>query len=186
MNAQTHAPAGPQKKAGQGWKYAPWIILGAASVGWYVMVRAALDDPGFALEENYYQKASNWDETSQLLRASEELGHRLLPLQFQRVGSEARLQVQLTDAKGQPLTGRELQVQAFPNARAQDIQEVRLQEVGEGIYAGQLARPRLGLWELRWSAAQGEERWVQVTRLSLSDSDAAPQLEPPQGGKRHE
>ncbi|MEL6544011.1 MAG: FixH family protein [Myxococcota bacterium] len=55
----------------------PWLLAGLLLSGVAMniaMVLRASNDPSFAVEEDYYQKAVNWDEYREQLRKSEALG----------------------------------------------------------------------------------------------------------------
>jgi nitrogen fixation protein FixH len=135
----------------------------------------AVDDPGFALEPNYYDKALHWDQARAEQRASEALGFRLeleQPLSVAKSGQIA-LGLSLQDRTGAPIVGAEVTVEAFANATASRVEHVVLREVAPGVYRGQLRRGASGLWELRCQVTQGDARYRQVLRRDVAKGESA-------------
>ena len=62
--------------AGSGtfWAWVPATLLGAMLLGLGTMAYIAIDDPSFALEPNYYDKAVHWDRSQAEARSSQALG----------------------------------------------------------------------------------------------------------------
>jgi hypothetical protein len=158
------------------WMLLPVILLVVSSTGWLIMVSIAVDDPGFAVESDYYKKASNYDEVISQRGANERLGWRVTVDAFEiSADGNVSLAVALKDAQGAALAGAEVRVEAFHNARAGQIQDVVLTEGTVGVYRTSLKQPRVGLWELRVFAKRGE-LFTQVLRTELSTKVAG---EPP-------
>jgi hypothetical protein len=65
------------RTSGAFWAWVPATLLGSMLAGLGIMAYIAVDDPTFALEPDYYDKAVHWDRGQTLLRASEASG---LPL----------------------------------------------------------------------------------------------------------
>jgi nitrogen fixation protein FixH len=134
------------------------------------MAAIATDDPGFALERNYYPKAVAYDreiaqraENARLRWAVEtEVGAAALP-------SGTPLVVRLRDERG-PLSGARLSVEALRNAAAAHVLDVTLTERAPGEYAARIAMARGGIWELRLTAERGNERFTATKRHDVSES----------------
>lgn len=140
------------------WWLVPFGLLGATLVGWGVMIHLALDDPSFAVEPDYYQKAVDWD------------AHRARQLESERLGWSAdvhvsdasRLVIELADARGAPLRGADVRVESFHNARAAHISRHQLVEGEPGHYAVTVPPMRPGLWEIRVLAVRGADTYRRV------------------------
>jgi hypothetical protein len=155
------------KKGALFWMLVPVILLGVSSAGWLTMVSIAVDDPGFAVERDYYKKASNYDEVISQRGDNERLGWRATVIGFEiSPNGTAGLSVSLKNAEGEAITGARVRVEAFPNARAAQVQDVVLAEGSAGVYRASFDRPRVGLWELRVFAERGEV-FTKVLRAEL-------------------
>lgn len=143
----------------------PYMLVGLLmiSVGSnvYLFIRAT-NDPSFAVEPNYYDKAVRWDETQEVRAKSEALGwHAELRAE------PSSLELILSDAFGRPVVGAEVEVVAFHNARANERIRAELVEQEEGRYLLVRAFPRPGLWEYRLAAVRDEDTFVHVTQQEL-------------------
>lgn len=154
------------------WALVPVGLLSAMLLGLGWMAALASNDPGFALERDYYEKAVRWDEQ----RAQEEndlrLGYRLelasaSPLSSQ---GEAELTLRLVDARGAPLRGARLSAEAFAVARSASSSALRFEEDVPGMYRARLSHARSGLWELRCTALRSGERFTHTLRVELAEA----------------
>lgn len=157
------------------WAWVPVMILGSMFAGLGTMTYLALDDPSFALESNYYDKAVHWDRSQAEAKASRELGLNVSVAQALKLTASGHieLELQVTDRTGATYGGADVQVEAFANARAGHVERLHLREVATGTYASQIAGGTRGLWELRVSVVRGGERFQQVLRVDVSKGDAA-------------
>ncbi len=134
-----------------------------------VVVYVATSDPSYAVEENYYQKAVAWDEKRAQDRTNEDLGWLLefaveppaLP------GKQPTLEVNLLDAHDEPLTGATVTVEAFHNARGDDIIRGVMTEAGEAVYRASLPMRRNGRWELRFTVDRGGNHFTHTETRHL-------------------
>ena len=152
-------------KRGLGWPLGIVAIL-AATVGLNIWVfRVASDDPSFAIEPNYYQKAVDWDSTLAQRRENLALGWHLSPtLGAFTARQGAHLQVTLTDAAGAAIPDATVKVAAFFNARANDIIDTTLVRDSAG-YAVNLPVTRGGVWELQFDVTRGGKRFTSTSRI---------------------
>ena len=152
-------------KRGSGWPLGIVAIL-AATVGLNIWVlRVANDDPSFAIEPDYYQKAVNWDSTMAQQRQNLALGWHLAPtLGAFTTHNGARLQVTLTDASGASIADATVRVAAFYNARANDIIDTTLHPDSSG-YAATLPVKHGGVWELQFDVKRGATRFTSTSRV---------------------
>lgn len=137
------------------------LLLISVGANVYLLVRAT-NDPSFAVEPDYYQKAVDWDEHQEARVASERLGWSA-EVEASRDGVLVRLE----DAAGIPVEGAKVDVVAFHNARAGDRRRARLSEEGKGVYRmdGPFERP--GLWEIRISAVRDQDYFSLVRKEDL-------------------
>ncbi len=145
-------------KKGSAW---PWVIGGALAlhiVVSLVVVAIATSDASYAVEEDYYRKAVNWDQKRAQDRINEELGWSL---EFnakppQQPGERPALEVRLTDYPGHPIADASIALEAFHKARSDDVLRLAIAATGEpGLYAASPAMQHNGLWELRFTVTRG-------------------------------
>jgi hypothetical protein len=161
-------------KAEKFWAWLPALLLGAMFVGLGTMAYVAIDDPHFALEPNYYDKAIHWDDAQARAQSSSKTGlsAELAPLAIGQ-GGDVSVELRLSDREARPVAGAVVALEAFPNAYASRVQRLLLQETAPGVYRGNLRGAAVGLWELRLSATQGALRFQQVLRRDVARKDAA-------------
>ena len=162
-------------RAGHFWAWLPAMLLGSMLLGLGVLTYLAVDDPSFALEPNYYDKAVRWDRTQAEARESERLGLQLLlsgPLTLTSDGG-VELELRISDRTSTPLRAAAVTLEAFPNAFAGRVEHVTLREVAPGVYRGRLSRGVRGLWELRFDVRQGAQHFREVLRHDVARGDAA-------------
>ena len=152
-------------KRGSGWPLGVVAIL-AATVGLNIWVlRVANDDPSFAIEPDYYQKAVDWDSTMAQQRRNLALGWHLAPtLGAFTTRDGARLQVTLTDASGASIADATVKVAAFYNARANDVIDTTLHPDSSG-YGATLPVKYGGVWELQFDVNRGGTRFTSTSRV---------------------
>ncbi len=152
-------------KRGWGWPVAVVAIL-TATVGLNIWVyRVANDDPSFAVEPDYYQKAVDWDSTLAQRRQNLVLGWHLSPrLDAFTPRDGALLRVTLTDAGGVPIRDATVRVAAFFNARANDIIDSTLARDSAG-YTVRLPVKYGGVWELQFDVHRGAQRFTATSRV---------------------
>ena len=162
-------------KAGRFWAWLPAGLLGTMFVGLGTLAYIAIDDPSFALEPNYYDKAVHWDSSEAEARASNVLGLKLEFTSPLTVGANGSVNVQLgvKDRRELAFSGAQVQIEAFPNAYASHVEHILLRETAAGVYTGDLSRGVVGLWELRIVVKQGALRYGEVRRLDVVKGGAA-------------
>jgi len=154
----------------KGW-YWPWIIVGilvAGIVPNLVLVAVALNDPSFAVVDDYYEKARHWDEEMARRRASRALGWHVEfavdPVEgrpgFRRVHATVR------DRDGRPLQGCRIELETFHNARAAYRQKASLEWDGR-THAATLPMRRAGIWVFRFDVTRKGEQFSETARREL-------------------
>ncbi len=151
----------------------PYLIAGALAlhvVVSLIVVFIATSDPSYAVEEDYYQKAIDWDLKRAQDRTNENLGWRF---EFEvtppeRPDDQPRLEVTLADAEGAPLTGATITVEAFHNSSSGDILRAALTPTDEpGVYRATLPMQRNGRWELRFTVDHGGQEFTSTETRHL-------------------
>ena len=153
-------------KRGTWWPIGITTVLATTVAANLWVMRIANDDPSFAIEPDYYQKAITWDSTLAQARQDSILGWRLTPrLQAVTATGKTQIRATLTDSSGTPISGAVVKVAAVPVARASEVHEATLVAAGAGEYAAQLDARRLGQWELRFDVRAGSTRFTEVARV---------------------
>lgn len=135
----------------------PLVIAGALAVHVVVslvVVFIATSDASYAVEDDYYRKAMEWDTKRAQDHTNEVLGWSFdfKVSAAERPGGEARLDVVLADRTGVPLEGAMVSVEAFHNSRGDDILRTTLPATDDsGASSATLAMRRNGRWELRFT-----------------------------------
>jgi nitrogen fixation protein FixH len=148
------------------WPFVPVLMLIAMVGGLLVLARIASHDPSFAVEPDYYAKAVAWDAEREQQRQNERLGWKLDVETRDRGAGNVELVARLVDHTGAEIERAEIDVEAFHNARAGRVLTARLTE-GAEAYHTELPMTRLGIWELRFTATRGADRFTRTLRTEL-------------------
>jgi hypothetical protein len=144
----------------------PWAIGGALVLHVVVslgVVFFVASDASYAVEEDYYQKAINWDQKRAQDRTNEELAWSLAfdVTPPTAPGDQSTLAVRLADLQGEPVAGATIALETFHKARSDDI--IRLPLVAgeeDGVYQASVPMRHDGLWELRFTATRGSDTFT--------------------------
>ncbi|MBI5836876.1 MAG: FixH family protein [Candidatus Eisenbacteria bacterium] len=145
------------------------VVALLALVGFYAWAYRVADEPnGAVVEPDYYHKSLGWDSTQALRAGSERLGWTLdaRPGPLGDDGS-AELAVTLLDRDGRPVRGAHVSLEAIHNLDASRHVRVVLGGTGGG-YAARVPFRHPGMWELRFEASRGAERFVTSLRRDLA------------------
>jgi nitrogen fixation protein FixH len=148
----------------------PLAVVGAlvVTVGANIAILVLANDSDKAVvEPNYYEKAVAWDSTMAQGRRNDSLGWSIGATLTPSAGG-ARLEARLADRTGSPLTGATLRVEAIHNVDAARRIEATLRDAGGGAYGADLPLRHVGLWELRFTAVRGGDRFTEDLRRDLS------------------
>lgn len=165
------APAAAADRRGLFWAMVPVVVLAAGVSGLVLVATIASDDPGFALERDYYQRAVTWNQQQAQWAENERLGYRLVA-SIIRSPTGAALVARVADRAGAPVRGAHVEVEAFANARSAARRTLSLAEGEGGAYHASLDGARPGLWELRFTVVRDGERFTHVARVELPGSAA--------------
>lgn len=151
------------------WWLMPVGLLVAMVAGQLWMGYTAVNDPGFAVEKNYYKKALHWDEHEAQIAENQRLGWQIALDAEPVAGADHRMHlvVRLSDRRGKPLYRARVKVETFFNARAGHLLNATLTEAADGSYHASLPMQYAGLWEFRFTATHGGERFTDVIRRDI-------------------
>lgn len=168
MNAERQGTSQRLSARARAWTLVPFLILGGGLAGLGVMTSLAVDDPSFALEEDYYRKAVEIDRQREQEAINRQLGWhlRVRPSGTSAARRGVHLALELEGPEG-PLDSARITAEAFHNARAADVRNVAFEPEGEGRYFVRLSDVRPGLWEIRLRVEREGEVFTQVERLML-------------------
>lgn len=161
-------------REGHLWPWGLGLVLAVTMAGNLWVMHVARSDASFAVEPDYYRRALAWDSTRAQEARNATLGWQLEADLVPTGDGRARLEVQLRDAAGTPVTGATVAVEATHNARAADIVRATLDPGPWGGYSAELAAARRGLWQLRFEVSRGTERFTATLRRDTSRGPAAP------------
>lgn len=172
MTTSSALPA--YRRARLPWAFVPVTLLAisALGVGWMAFV--AVQDPHFATESDYYQKALSWDRTQAQAAENQRLGYRIALPSRVRVGDhgQARLELSLVDGSGRLVVGALVQAEAFANAYSGATERLVFSEQAPGVYTAQLVAPRAGLWIFRVRAQAGSDTVTAELRADVAGRGA--------------
>lgn len=168
-------PGGATGSRGSGWIW-PVLICGLIGLNMSIVgvtVYCAVSDRSFAIEPDYYQKATGWDASRAEQARADKLGWEAECTLRAAAGEEKlpRLVVTLSEPGGGAramVKDASVEVEAFAQSRSGDRQRARLLVGEDGRYAGPLAVDRAGLWEIRVTARRGETVWRKTMSLVVS------------------
>ncbi len=145
-----------------------WVPVGLLTMSLTIggiMVYFATNDPSFAVEEDYYQKGLQWDQTMAQKRVNQELAWKVRPAVV-----EGQLQVKVTDANDSPVVGGKLEYVVFHNARAsQRLKGEAVDQPGlAGTYTADVHFDRPGTWVVRYRIQRGDDLYVSESRMELN------------------
>jgi hypothetical protein len=151
----------------------PWVIGGALVLHVVVslaVVFFAATDASYAIEEDYYQKAINWDQKRAQDRTNAELGWSLgfavtpptIP------GEHPTIEVNLVEIDADPLVGATVSLETFHKARSDDIIRTTIEPTGDpGRYSASPALRHNGLWELRFTVTKAADTFTHTETRHL-------------------
>jgi hypothetical protein len=140
------------------------ITVGANA---WILYEANRDPNATVVEPDYYRKAVSYDSTLVQERHDAALAWRLtaVPGRFDPGGTP--LAVALADRDGRPLAGAEVALVAIHNLDAGRVVSARLVTGADGRASARVPLDRAGLWELRFDARLGVERFTTSLRCDV-------------------
>src|SRR5262245_53063007 len=154
------------------WAFVPVGLIIAMVGGLVAMAVIASNDPSFAIEKDYYKKAVSYDATQAQARENARLGWHV-ECELVARGHELELVAVVKDKSGARIENASVQVEAFPNARAQRITTARLEPSAGERYAARVPLASRGLWELRFTIDARGSRFTEIVREDVRAEDAS-------------
>ena len=151
----------------------PWVIGGALALHVVVslgVVFFATTDASYAVEEDYYEKAINWDKKRAQDRTNDKLGWSLT---FSAApptvpGEQPRIDVRLTDGDREALAGAMISLETFHKAHSNEIIRLEIGATEEaGLYTASPQMRDNGLWELRFTVDHGTDHFTHTETRHL-------------------
>jgi nitrogen fixation protein FixH len=139
-------------------------------VGSLVFVAIATSDSSIAVEEDYYQKAVNWDVKRAQDRTNADLGWSLTfdVTPPTRPGDPPMAELRLVDGDGKPLTDATVAAEIFHKARSADVIRIAFVAAEEaGLYTASPLMRHDGLWELRFTVDHDGNRFTHAETRHL-------------------
>ncbi len=144
----------------------PVVIVSALAihvVASLIVVFIATSDPSYAVEEDYYQKAINWDEKRAQDRTNEDLDwafeYSVTPPE--KPGEQAQVEITLKDQDGLPLEGAAVSVETFFNSLSGDILRAQFPATdATGQSNITLPMSHNGRWEVRFTVEREGETFT--------------------------
>ncbi len=149
------------------WAFFPVGLLAVLLTIQAVMVSLATNDPAFAVEDDYYQRAVEWDTHAAQREKNHQLGWSVGWTVTAQSEASGRLALQLKHPDGSPVTNAKLQLVAFPNVRSSQRQTLSARELSPGQYVAIFDLSRPGLWEFRLAAHAAGHTFTEVTQLDV-------------------
>lgn len=138
------------------WIIAPAGLASVAIIANVLLAVTAFGDPSFAVEEDYYQKAVDWDEELAERRQSAALGWTVAL----STPAGGLLRADITDKDGAAVIGAHVEVVLFHYARASERNKALMKEVAPGRYGAAVPMERAGWWEARLRARLGDQTFA--------------------------
>jgi hypothetical protein len=157
------------KKSALFWMFFPVALLVTSVTGWLVMVKIAVDDPGFSVEPDYYKKAANYDAVIEQRAENSRLGYDVAVVSFApRAEKSAHLILSVRGKDGAPIEGARVTADVLPVARAFEVRALTFRARGPGVFETDVVRIRTGLWEVRVRVEFRGQVFTQVLRPELA------------------
>lgn len=136
-----------------------------------VTVYAAVSDPSYAVEPDYYEQASRWDQLAKERAASDALGvSATVSVSMPRPPSgEREVRVSFFDEEGQAYEPDVVTALVFHHARRHEARELTLTRSAEGGYAAVIPGAHAGVWQVRLRAVRAGEVFLDTQDVTTPD-----------------
>jgi len=149
------------------WAFVPAALLASLIALQLFLVKNAVSDPSFAVEDDYYAKAVSWSEKMAQDRENTRLGFGVNVDVEPAPGDRSEVRIRIVSRDGAPVTGATVKARAFYIARANRPVAAVFVESAPGVYRASLSMRHPGLWEIRFTAERGVERFTHVVRRDI-------------------
>jgi len=144
------------------------VIVLVIQIGFGIwMARVAGNDPNFAIEPDYYERAVNWDSTMAQSRRDKALGWQATATLRRRDSYVTILTLQLVDSTGTAIIDADsVTAEALAVAHAGQIDRLVLLRGRDG-YSAPIDAATSGLWEVQLRAIRGADIFTAKLRIEL-------------------
>ena len=142
------------------------LVLTVGANAW-ILYEANRDPNAAVVEPDYYRKAVAYDSTLAQARRDAALGWRLTAVAGRLDPAGTPVVVTLADRDGRPLAGAAVTLAAIHNLDAGRVVTARFVTGADGRAHAKVALDRAGLWELRFAARLGPERFTTDLRCDV-------------------
>lgn len=161
-------------KSGARWPLAIAGVLGLTVLANAFLFYRANDRSAAVVEPDYYRKAVQWDSTLAQARRDRELGWRIEASLGPLEAGGSDLIARLTSLDGTPIAGAVIRVTAIHNLDAAHPVTAALEPAGGDAYRARLPLSHAGLWELRFEAVRGGDRFTGSLRRDVGRGGSRP------------
>jgi len=137
-------------------------ILGTA-------IRLAIGDPALAVVPDYHQAALQWDDAQAAKQASAKMGWDI-SLQVSDVADGAgkrAIEFFAVNQDGEPVANLQVRARVYRHARADQVQRIELENVGEGRYMAMPSMAAAGLWQVELDVQNAGQPMTLTRTLEL-------------------
>ncbi|MBK7406316.1 MAG: FixH family protein [Phycisphaerales bacterium] len=149
------------------WPGMVFALIGLSLTMVTITVVAAVRDPSFAVEKDYYEKGLHWDQHLAEQQQMDLLGWTVRPA-LGAADAEGRrvISLRLSGPHGDPIEGATVKLSYFHNATASEVVEASLAPAAEpGLYQTDPAPMRPGFWTLKLDIRSGDDHWAREQTL---------------------
>ena len=150
----------------------PLTIVGLLLLGifWsFGVVMASFIDGGAQVVDNYYEKATRWDEQAALRQKGESLDVSIELKSVEDGPVPYFLEITIRDGYGEPVAGLagEFKVLRPHRSEALDVQKLIPVEHASGLYRQPLPMASAGLWDFEIEAQLDSLHFIKTIRKEL-------------------
>lgn len=127
----------------------------------------AQSDGGAQIIDDYYTKASAWDDKVELDEASTRKGWTVATSIGGLEDGQRRVTFAVRDRAGQPVTGLASKVTVKNPMKVDDVATRDLAENAPGVYMALMPFSRSGLWDIHFTVGSGEPVFLHETRIEV-------------------
>lgn len=160
-----------EQRARRTWVGFVLLLLGGSVGMWLYAAFLAVSDPSMAVVPDYHEKALEWDEHMEAVRASEALGwsvHFLVGTKNGEKGTRA-LTLFIRDRDAQVVSNAIGHLRLYHHTRGKDPQSIELMESDPGTYVCEVRMDRDGWWQFELSMDWNDRHfeWTQSQDIQL-------------------
>ncbi len=142
-------------------------ILGMSVTANIWLLYNAQSDGGAQIIDDYYDKATAWDEKVELDEVSARKGWTVATTVGGLEEGQRRVTFAVRDRAGQPVQGLAAKATVKNPVKIDDVTERELAENAPGVYMALMPFSRAGLWDIHFTVGSGETVFFHETRIEV-------------------